>query len=329
MALPLLTFTEKGIYCQQANAFIDPHRPVERAIITHAHADHARRGNKFYLAQTKNESILGLRLGKSIQLQTLAFNEPLTINGVKISFHPSGHIWGSSQVRLEYRGEVWVVSGDYKLESDGFSDEFEPIQSNHFVTESTFGLPIFNWEKQEIVMDQINQWWRKNASDGKNSILTAYSLGKAQRLIFNLDHSIGSIFVNDSIAAVNDALIKDGAVIPKTNCISSNKPISGSIIIAPDSVIGSSWSEQFKPFEVAQVSGWMMTKGMRKRRNAKHAFVLSDHADWKALNQAVELSDAENIYVTHGYKSEFARWLNERGYNAHIVPSSFDGSGSD
>lgn len=332
MPSPLLSFTEKGIYCQQADVFIDPHHPVDRAIITHAHSDHARRGSQYYLAQSKNESILRLRLGKFIQLQTLAYNHPLSINGVKISFHPAGHIWGSSQVRLEYRGEVWAVSGDYKLEPDGFSDTFEPVVCNHFITESTFGLPIFNWDNQSMVFGQINQWWRKNAAAGKVSVLTAYSLGKAQRLIVNLDHSIGKVLVHESIADVNEALVNDGAILPKTYTMkltSSSKENAGVMIIAPPAAIGSKGFEQFMPYEVAQVSGWMMTKGLRQKRNAKHAFVLSDHADWRELNRAVELSQAENIYVTHGYKNEFARWLRERGYNAQIVSTSFGGSGAD
>jgi len=229
------------------------------------------------------------------------------------------------------RGSLGCV-GDYKLAPDGFSDKFEPVVCNHFITESTFGLPVFKWPNQELVMNQINQWWRKNAADGKTSILTAYSLGKAQRLIANLDQTIGKVIVHETIASVNEALIRDGAVIPKTYSANASFDIKnslGSVVIAPPQAISSMWVNQFAPFEIAQVSGWMMSKKMRQSRKARHAFVLSDHGDWNELNQAVELSQAENIYVTHGYKNAFARWLNEKGYQAHIVPSFFDGSGSD
>ena len=183
MSTDLLTFTKNGIFCPLADVYIDPSRPVKRAIVTHAHSDHARWGNKFYLSHKLNEQILRLRLGKDITLQTVDYKESIDINGVKVSFHPAGHIWGSCQIRVSYKDEVWVVSGDYKLENDGFSDAFEPVQCHAFITESTFGLPVFKWQPQETVYNDIRAWWNENASNGKTSILTAYALGKAQRLI--------------------------------------------------------------------------------------------------------------------------------------------------
>ena len=266
----LLTYTESGIYCTQGDFYVDPWRPVDRAIITHAHSDHARPGHTKYLAQTLNKEILKLRLGADIQLDLMDYGKSKTINGVKVSFHPAGHIWGSSQIRLEHKGEVWVVSGDYKVENDGFSGVFEPVKCHTFISETTFGLPVFKWKPQSEVMSQINQWWRTNASAGKTSVLCAYALGKAQRILHNLDHSIGKVFVQGAVANVNEALEKDGAKLPAWVYASpetDKKEYPGSLIITPSSSIGTSWMRKFHPHEVATVSGWMQIRGIKRRRN--------------------------------------------------------------
>ena len=324
----LLTYTESGIYCPQGDFFIDPWRPVDRAIITHAHADHARPGHKHYLAQTLNREILKLRLGNDIRLQLLDHGASQTINGVKLSFHPAGHIWGSCQVRLEYKGEVWVVSGDYKVESDGFSGEFEPVKCHTFITETTFGLPVFKWRPQEEVINQINDWWRSNAAAGKTSILCAYALGKAQRILYNIDHQIGKVFVQGAVANVNEALERDGAKLPAYTYAGpdiNKKEYPGSLIITPSSSVGTSWMRKFQPYEVATVSGWMQIRGIKRRRNSGHGFVMSDHADWDGLNWAVAQTGAEKVYVTHGYTDVFKKWLEQQGLEAGIVETKFDG----
>lgn len=324
----LLTFTEKGIYCEKGGFYIDPWKPVDQAVITHAHADHARWGSKKYLAQELNKDILQLRLGPEIDLQTLPYREPLRINGINVSFHPAGHIWGSSQVRVEYKGEVWVASGDYKVENDGFSGSFEPVKCHTFITESTFGLPVFRWTPQSDVINDINGWWRKNAAEGKSSILCAYALGKAQRLLYNLDLSIGKIFAHGAVVNVNEALKASGARLPEVKYAGNEvdkKEYRGSLIITPSSSMGTTWMNKFQPFEVATVSGWMNIRGIKRRRNAGHGFVLSDHADWEGLNQAVEATGAEKILVTHGYSEAFSRWLKERGYDADVVETFFSG----
>ncbi|MEQ8548250.1 MAG: ligase-associated DNA damage response exonuclease [Cyclobacteriaceae bacterium] len=322
----LCVFTENGIYCPAGDFFIDPHKPVEKAVITHAHADHARFGSKKYLSNTLNNHILRLRLGKDIDLSTMSYGEQKELNGVKISFHPAGHIWGSSQVRLEYKGEVWVIAGDYKVEDDGFSGVFEPVKCHTFITESTFALPVFDWKPQSEVIEDINNWWLKNQAENKVSILCAYSLGKAQRLIANIDHSIGKVFVHGAIHNVNEALLASGAVLPKTFYVESemNKnQYSGQMVIAPSSAIGTSWVRKFKPFELATVSGWMQIRGIKQRRNAGHGFVLSDHADWKGLNEAIKSTQAERVIVNHGYTDIYSRWLAEQGYQSQTAESLF------
>lgn len=320
----LLTFTSKGIFCPRADVFIDPSQPVERAVITHAHSDHARWGHKYYIAQTQNNEILRLRLGDGINLSLKDYNQPFTINGVRFSFHPAGHIWGSAQVRVEYKGEVWVASGDYKTESDGFSQDFEPVKCHSFITESTFALPVFQWRPQPEVIGQINQWWKDNARKGKTSIICAYALGKAQRIISNVDTSIGPIFVHGAVWNVQQALERDGATFPKVTYVSDelkkNKAdFSQGLVVTPSSALGTSWIRKFHPYEVATVSGWMNIRGIKKRRNAGKGFVLSDHADWNGLNQAIAETSAENVWVTHGYTETFARWLQQQGLNAQSV----------
>ena len=322
--MALLTFTDKGIFCERANVFIDPSQAVDRAIVTHAHSDHARSGSSHYLAQKQNEGILRLRLGADISLETRDYGDPVAINGVTFSFHPAGHIWGSSQVRAEYQGEIWVVSGDYKVEDDGFSTPYEVVRCHNFITESTFALPVFKWKPQDGVVSEINRWWGENAREGKSSILCAYALGKAQRVIHNVDQSIGRIYVHGAVANVNEALSISGAKLPETIYASpeiDKKDYAGSLIVTPSSSIGTSWMNKFYPYEVATVSGWMNIRGIKRRRNAGQGFVLSDHADWDGLNLAVKESGADRVYVTHGYVDAYARWLRQNGLEAQSIQS--------
>lgn len=322
----LLSYTDSGIYCSQGDFYIDPWKPVHRAIITHAHSDHARPCHSSYLAQRLNKEILKLRLGNHINLELMDYGEHRLINGVKVSFYPAGHIWGSSQIRVEYQGEVWVASGDYKLENDGFSGEFEPVKCHTFITETTFGLPVFKWRPQSEVMNEINKWWRTNALYGKTSILCAYALGKAQRLLANVDTSIGKVFVQGAVANVNEALEKDGAILPNYTYASPEVDKSlypGSLVITPASSVGTSWMRKFQPYEVATVSGWMQIRGIKRRRNSGHGFVMSDHADWDGLNHAIASTEAERVFVTHGYTDVFQKWLEQQGLESGILQTSY------
>lgn len=326
--MALLEFTDHGIYCPQADCYIDPWRHVRKALITHAHSDHARPGHTQYIATKESIPILKYRLGSFNNIQGMSYGETTIINGVKVSFHPAGHIIGSAQIRLEYKGEVWVVSGDYKLEKDGISTPFEPVKCHTFITESTFGLPAFRWQKQQLIFDDINAWWQENTAKGIVSIIAAYSLGKAQRIINNLDTSIGDIYTHGAIENTHDVLRSQGfdilngkkidnAIIPKS--------FAGSLVLAPPSALGSAWTKRFGQYEEAVVSGWMAVRGIRRRRNVERGFVLSDHADWEGLNTAVKETGAQNIFVTHGYSEIFARWLSEQGFNAAIVKTAFTG----
>src|SRR5688572_4496949 len=195
---PLLEFNDKGIFCSAGNFYIDPWQPVKYAVITHAHSDHAKWGHEHYLAHTLSREVLKYRLGE-INLETMNYGKKTIINGVQVSFHPAGHIIGSSQIRVEYKGEVWVASGDYKLQEDGLSTPFEPVACDVFITESTFGLPCFQWAPSQVVFNEMNQWWMNNRSQGITSILLGYALGKSQRILKGLNASIGPIFAHGSV----------------------------------------------------------------------------------------------------------------------------------
>lgn len=325
--MDLLTFTEKGIYCPPADVFIDPWKPVNRALITHGHADHSRWGHQHYLCVAEAGPVIRYRLGK-IRLQTIRYGESITINGVKFTFFPAGHIVGSAQIRAQYQGETWVVSGDYKIEDDGLSTPFEPVKCHAFISECTFGLPIYKWKDQATVFDQINQWWRQNQADGKVSVLTAYALGKAQRVLQHLDTSIGRIYTHGAIENTNAILRKQGIALHPTTRVTNElekKDFIGQMVLATPSAIGSPWMKRFKPVSVAAASGWMQLRGARRRRGVDRGFVLSDHADWEGLNQAIQSTGAERVYVTHGYTDIFRRWLGDQGYDARIVKTEYTG----
>lgn len=331
--MSLLIINKFGIYCPQGGFYIDPWRPVKRAIITHAHSDHARWGMDSYLCHPLTAVALRHRLGKDINIQTQAFGIRHRINGVEISLHPAGHLPGSAQVRVAYQGEVWVVSGDYKLQSDSLCESFEPVACQHFITESTFGIPVYRWPEAQVVFEEINRWWADNREAGKVSLIGAYSLGKAQRVLAGVDLSIGPIYAHGAIQNMNEVLRAEGLNFADTQQLrseNSKKDLSGALVLAPPSAIGSAWSRKLGSQSTGFCSGWMAIRGARRRRSGDRGFILSDHADWPALNEAVLATGAENIYVTHGYKDLFARWLSEQhGLNAKPVDTLFEGESLD
>jgi len=323
--MPLIEFTDKGLYCRAGGFYIDPWRPVERAVLTHAHSDHARWGSRHYLAHHDSLPILNARLGPN-DYQGAAFGETLYLNGVQVSLHPAGHIIGSAQVRVEHKGEVWVVSGDYKLEDDGISGAFEPVRCHHFVTESTFGLPIYNWQPQAAIYSGIQQWVRGNQAAGKSSVFIAYSLGKAQRLLQPLSEVSERILVHGAVYNMHKALVDAGWKLPDVERVTPDTPkeqLKGAVVIAPSSAEGSSWMRRFAPLAVGICSGWMMVRGNRRRKNADAGFVLSDHADWNGLLTACKATGAECVYVTHGFQAAFSRYLNEQGIQAREVLTEY------
>ena len=324
---PVLSFTEKGIYCAAGDFYIDPWRPVDRALITHGHADHARSGMTSYLATNAALPVMRHRLG-DIRADGIDFGERRQIGAATVSFHPAGHVPGSAQIRVEVKGEIWVASGDYKVVDDGLSEAFEPIRCHHFITESTFGLPVFRWSDQEDVSADLNGWWAACAAAGKTAFLGAYALGKAQRLLTMLDPSIGPILTHSAVENTNDVLRAQGIPLPaavRADAELNPKEYPGALVLAPPSALGSAWARKFGAQETAFASGWMALRGVRRRRAGDRGFVISDHADWGGLLWAIKETQAENIYVTHGYTDIFTRFLNDEGWQAKVVPTQFEG----
>ncbi|MEM7484234.1 MAG: ligase-associated DNA damage response exonuclease [Bacteroidota bacterium] len=326
MKTPLLQFTDRGIYCDAANVYIDPWKPVDKAIISHGHADHSRWGHKKYITHHRNVPIIRHRLGE-INVTGKEWGETFAIQGVKFSLHPAGHIVGSSQIRVEHKGEVWVFTGDYKIEDDGLTTPYESIKCHTFITECTFGLPAFLWTPQKEVFENINSWWSQNKADGNTSILFGYSLGKAQRLLKHLDPSIGKIYTHGAVENMTQ-VVRPLVDFPKTELITRDtkkEDIKGTIVIAPPSAHGSTWIRKMVPYVTASASGWMAFRGARRRRAIDKGFVLSDHCDWPGLLKAIKDTGAEKIICTHGYTEIFSKYLRELGYDARTETTQYEG----
>jgi len=332
----LVVLRPEGLYCPAGRFHIDPWRPVDRAVITHAHADHARPGHGAYLATAVGAGVLRARLG-DITLQGLAYGEAVEIDGVRVSLHPAGHVLGSAQVRVEHRGQVWVASGDYFVRGDG-SDEggatadpnptcepFEPVRCHCFITESTFGLPIYRWRPPAEVLAEVDEWWRANAEAGRASLLLAYSFGKAQRVLAGVDASIGPVFVHGAVQALNEAYRAASVALPQTRPLpelrarrsgAAAAELRRALVVAPPSALGSLWASSLGDFSDAFASGWMQLRGARRRQGVDRGFVLSDHADWPGLQRAIAATGAQRVIVTHGYEAVMVRWLAGRGLQA-------------
>ena len=317
--MDLIVARPEGLYCPPGDFYIDPWRQVERAVITHGHSDHARTGHTHYLAAAPGEGILRKRLGAHIDLLSLQYGQQINHHGVTLSLHPAGHVLGSSQVRLEYKGEVWVASGDYKVEDDGICAPFESVPCHTFITESTFGLPIYKWQPQSEIFADINAWWQSNADNNRASVLFCYAFGKAQRLLSGLNPNIGPIIVHGAVEPLNRVYRDAGVNLPHTQYagdVQDMAQIRKSIVLAPPSAQATSWMKRFGDYSDAFASGWMQLRGSRRRRGVDRGFIMSDHADWPGLQTAIMATGAERVFVTHGQVHTMVRWLNEQGLDA-------------
>jgi putative mRNA 3-end processing factor len=327
--MTLLRLAQRGLYCEAGDFYIDPWEPVSRAVITHAHGDHARWGSRHYLCSAESEGVLRTRLGGDASLQPVDWGVPVEINGVRVSLHPAGHILGSAQIRVEHDGEVWVASGDYKTDPDPTCTPFELVRCHTFITESTFGLPIYRWTPEWQVFDAIRAWWASNALAGRTSVLFGYALGKAQRLLAGLaDVEIGPIYTHGAVERLNRDYRAAGVRLAPTRYageLPRGHDFSGSLVIAPPSAAGSTWLRRFGDVSTGFASGWMRIRGARRRRALDRGFVLSDHVDWPSLLAAVEGTGAERVWVTHGTREPLVRWLSEKGIDARAVASQWKG----
>lgn len=324
----LLELTPDGLYCRQGDFHVDPWRRVPRAIVTHAHADHARPGCARYLCAAPGKLVLRERVGGGMPIDTLRFGESLTINGVRVSLHSSGHVLGAAQVRLEHAGVTWVVTGDYKTQADPTCAPFEHVEADVLITESTFGLPLYRWQDPAEIAAAINAWWRENQAAGRTSVILAYALGKAQRLAAMVDPSIGPIVGHGAVMKMVRAYRDSGVRLPSIDGVPPRARKVGNgraLVIAPPSVAGSRWLRLFGDVSVAMASGWMTIRGIRRRRGFDRGFVVSDHADFPGLLEVIEASGARRVLVTHGATEALARLLRERGLDAGTLPTRFMG----
>lgn len=330
--MPLLRLTDKGLWCEAGGFHVDPWGAVERAVVTHAHGDHLAFGCEHYLTAADGAGLVRSRLGREDGVEGLAYGETRQCNDVRVSLHPAGHILGSAQVRLEHRGEVWVVSGDYKTDPDPTCRPFEPLRCHTFITESTFGLPIYRWPDQAKVFADINTWWRANAAAGEVSILYGYALGKAQRLLAGVDPTIGPILVHGAVDRMTALYREAGVALPPTQhalAASGRRGPRDALVIAPPSAAGSAWARRFGEQSSGFASGWMRVRGARRRRGVDRGFTLSDHVDWPSLLQTIDATGAERVLVTHGYSAIVVRWLREHGRDAEAIATRFEGERDD
>jgi putative mRNA 3-end processing factor len=323
--LKLVKFTKKGIYCIPGKFYLDPWFPVDYAIISHGHADHSRPGNKHYLCQNDSKAIIKHRLGHDISIETLGYNEPKNINGVQVSFFPAGHVIGSAQICLEYKGYVVVFSGDYKTQPDFISTPYEPVKCHEFITESTFGLPIYKWKKEQELQGELTNWVLQNQANNRTSVFLGYSLGKAQR-IMKLIEGVDDIYVHTAINNLNNAISGSGIELPKTTLLDydfKKVDIQNKIVILPPALLGSRMIKKIPNAATAICSGWMHIRGNRRWKGVDAGFSISDHADWDGLLEAVKATGAEKVHVTHGSQAVFSKYLNEIGIEAYELKTEF------
>ena len=327
----MLRETPDGLYCEAGGFHIDPWNPVARAVITHAHGDHARSGSAAYLCAAPGAGLLRRRFGPDARVEAVPYRQRLTLGDVTVSFHPAGHVLGSAQIRVEGPAGVWVAAGDYKRAPDPTCAPFEPLRCDTFITESTFGLPIYRWDATEALIADIFSWWQQNAADRKTSVLFCYSIGKAQRLLAELmRHTDRPVFVHGMMLAMIAAYRDEGVpMLPARPATDQPRGtvFAGELVLAPLPARGTPWMRRLGTHSDAFASGLMRVRGVRRQRAFDRGFVLSDHADWPALLQTIDETGASQVLATHGHADPLARFLREQGREAGVIRTAWEGEG--
>lgn len=314
---PLIQLTERGLYCEAGQFYIDPHRAVDTAVVTHAHSDHARRGAKKYICAKTGVGLLKVRLGQGIQVEGVPYGQKFRVGKVDVSFHPAGHILGSAQVRVEHEGEVWVASGDYKRDPDPSCEPFEVVKCDTFITEATFGTPKYVWDKNLKHGEAIHEWWQENAAEGYNSVVFGYSLGKAQRILSELAPLAPKpILIYETIRDLTECYRQEGRAIAETVDLASSGTIRGDLILAPPSVLEGNLKLKLGKYRTAFASGWMAGSSFHRQDSYDHGFVMSDHADWTDLNRTIRETGARRVFVQHR-DGALVRHLRKEGLEAY------------
>ena len=310
--MTLITLRDQGLYCRAGDFYIDPWKPVHRALITHAHADHARTGHGHYLATHASLPILRHRLGDDFQIRGVDYGEVVNLGAVEISFHPAGHVLGSAQIRVASPNEVWVISGDFKRSPDPSCTPFEIVPCDHFISEATFALPVYRWAPGRETVAEIFRWWQSHPG---TSILFCYAFGKAQRILAELARFTDRrVYLHGAMTELTRLYREQGVAMVPTKAVMDEEktyPFSGDLVLAPPSAHRSPWMKRFKQMRTGFASGWMRIRGNRRRRGYEHGFVLSDHADWPALIDTIKATGARKIWLTHGQHEILARYLRE------------------
>ena len=322
----LIIATARGLYCALGGFYIDPWQPVERAIITHAHGDHLRAGSAKYYTAAAGAAVARHRLPADASLESVAYGDSVKFGAVRVSLHSAVHILGSAQVRIEHAGEVWVVSGDYKRDKDPTCSPFDVVKCDVFISEATFALPAYRWTPTALVALEILEWWRSNSARGVASVLFAYALGKAQRILAELAVLTDeSVFVHGAMACLVDLYRDQGIVMLPTApaTVSKATNYAGSLILAPPSASGSTWRRRFGEHRTGFCSGWMRVRGDRRRRGYDRGFVLSDHADWPSLLRTFHDTGASRILLTHGYTDAMCHYLQDQGVDASALRTEY------
>jgi putative mRNA 3-end processing factor len=332
----MLVETTDGLYCPAGGFHIDPWQAVERALLTHAHGDHARPGSAAYLCTTETVPVLRRRFGPDASLEGIAYGESRRIGDVRVSFHPAGHVLGSAQIRIEGAAGVWVAAGDYKRAADPTCAPFEPVRCDTFITESTFGLPIYRWDATAVVIADILDWWHGNRGSEKTSVIFCYTLGKAQRLLAELARVTDSpVFVHGMMLGMIDAYREAGVALPKVETVieqgktrTGRRSLAGELVLAPLSARGTPWMRRLGAHSDAFASGLMRVRGVRRQRAYDRGFVISDHADWPALLATIAETGAGRVLATHGYAEPLARHLSSLGLATGTIRTAWEGEPS-
>lgn len=324
----LIVLGPEGLYCPAGDFHIDPWKPVPRAIITHGHGDHARGGMGEYHCTVPTLPILRWRLGEQ-SYTTHCNGEPFQLGRARVSLHPAGHVLGSAQVRVEVDGQTWVASGDYKRQPDPTCDPFEVVPCDVFITEATFGLPVYRWPHTPDVAREIAQWRRDCAARGEAAVLLCYSLGKAQRVLAELlPFDDQPALLHGAVAAGVEVYRQAGIDLLPTRLVADEEKgaeFAGQLVIAPPSAAGSAWMRRFRKAQTGFASGWMRIRGNRRRRNYDRGFVISDHADWPDLCRTVRETGARRVIATHGNTDALIRALREEGIAAEAFRTDYGG----
>ncbi len=330
----MLTETPAGLYCADGDFYLDPWGAVPRAVITHAHADHARAGSEAYLCAAACAPLLAQRFGPGARIESIPYGQQIALGATRLSFHPAGHILGSAQVRLEGSQGVWVVTGDYKRALDPTCAPFEVVPCDTFVTESTFGLPIYRWDPTPLVVAELLQWWQANAERTLTSIVFCYTIGKAQRLLAELALVTDKpVFVHGMMAPMIEVYREAGvAMLPTLTLVEKARGTSfaGELVVAPLSARGTPWMRRLGELSDAFASGLMRVRGVRRQRAYDRGFVLSDHADWPAILDTIDETGASRVLATHGHVEPLARYLAEQGLESGVLRTAWaDASAGD